>query len=179
MTTPSTLIADGMRFRVKGSIHNNFKKVFKDGEIGTLERAESAGDLWNLRSAHNGVRCESAATFQEWIRAGILVKVETLRMSVPIEGGKYTITQDEAYKVSILRGDRPWIDDPPGSKMLISIAYELACLRRIVGAAVKLDDAIKDPRVDPSALLDTLSEAIQTAQTFTDIRQNLDNPGEI
>ena len=58
-------------------------------------------------------------------------------MRVNVDGDKYTICM-EGGKVWIERHGEPWITDPLGAKAWISVAYELACLRRVAKEAIKL-----------------------------------------
>lgn len=55
-------------------------------------------------------------------------------IKVRIEGGKYTVVQDVAGRLSVLRYNEPWMNDPgiPGSNMLITAACEIEASRRLL-----------------------------------------------
>lgn len=65
-------------------------------------------------------------------------------MRVNVDGGKYTICSDDATgRLWVERGDcKDWMVNPAGSKMLLSAAYELACLRQIARDALALLDEV-------------------------------------
>lgn len=65
-------------------------------------------------------------------------------MRVNVDGGKYTICSDDATgRLWVERGDCvDWMVNPAGSKMLLSAAYELACLRQIARDALALLDEV-------------------------------------
>lgn len=93
--------------------------------------------------------------------------MKTLR--VPVDGGKYVIKQDILGRLSVSRGDvEHWLDMPPGSKMLISVAYELAVLRRLVAAFLPMAEG--SPQ---------LGELIRELEGYIDFRPNLKDPGDI
>lgn len=48
-----------------------------------------------------------------------------------LEGGKYTFIQHKGGGIEILRFGEPWLDDPKGGKMWLSMAYELEELREL------------------------------------------------
>lgn len=108
-------------------------------------------------------------------------------MRVKIDGGKYEICSDAAGRVWIERGGESWIRNPEGAKMLLSIAYELACLRQIAAEAVPLAALADHPafglkmRSVPTlaAQLDNLNKLCKQLDGITDYRRHLDDPGEV
>lgn len=52
--------------------------------------------------------------------------------SVPVENGKYEIVLEQNYDLNVYRGGELWLFRPQGSKMLISILYELLELKKLV-----------------------------------------------
>lgn len=102
-------------------------------------------------------------------------------LRVNIDGDKYTIEKTDEGQLRVLRYGEPWINAPAGSNMLISAAYELGTLRRIVAEAVRLDELIYVP--NGSELLKGLTRRLHgllaEMESYTDYRRNLTNPGEI
>ncbi|WP_340373264.1 hypothetical protein [Peribacillus sp. FSL E2-0218] len=44
--------------------------------------------------------------------------------NISVENGKYNVVLTEAYNVKFLRDGEDWVDNPPGSKMLIALMGE-------------------------------------------------------
>ena len=83
-------------------------------------------------------------------------------------------------KVWIERHGEPWITDPLGAKAWISVAYELACLRRVAKEAIKLVEYTDKGGSDLLAgFVGGLADVINRCEGYTDIRRNLETPGEI
>lgn len=96
--------------------------------------------------------------------------MKTLR--VPVDGGKYVIKQDDSGRLSVSRGDlERWLDAPPGSKMLVSVAYELVVLRRLVAAIL--------PIVEGREGFIQFGELVRELEGYMDFRPNLTDPGDI
>lgn len=51
---------------------------------------------------------------------------------IDIENGKYSIVLEDDYQVNIYRHGELSVENPPHSKMMISIIYELQELRKLV-----------------------------------------------
>lgn len=101
-------------------------------------------------------------------------------MRVYIQGSKYAICSDGKGKMWLERGGEIWDDDPTHSKVLSSVAYELAVLRRIVKA---VDQLIQHTNKEDSELLPDemkeLAELMNSLGDFCDFRQNLNDKDEI
>lgn len=126
-------------------------------------------------------------------------------MRVNVDGGKYTICSDDATgKVWIERGEnkRDWLTpDPAGSKMLLSAAYELACLRQIARDALALLDEVAPIEDEPGmfdcihgrfterqceecerdahtlhAFADLLRKKVADLSGYTDFKRSLNDP---
>ncbi|AFQ18722.1 hypothetical protein P9Y62_14790 [Bacillus thuringiensis] len=41
--------------------------------------------------------------------------------NIPVENGKYNVVLKENYEVKFLRNGEEWVNNPPGSKMLIAL----------------------------------------------------------
>lgn len=101
-------------------------------------------------------------------------------LRVNIEGEKYTIVCDEKGDVRIERYGKPWLNEPECVKAWISVAYELACLRRVAKAAIALTEyADKGDDKYLHGHIGALTDVIRRCDGLTDIRRNLDNPGEV
>lgn len=102
-------------------------------------------------------------------------------LKIPVDGGKYTIEQDDGGTLRLLRYDEPWMTNPPASKMLVSVAYELGVLRRIVAEAVRLDELIhvSDGSEHLQALTRRMHDLLAEMEGYTDFRRHLAEPGEI
>ena len=118
-------------------------------------------------------------------------------MRVNVDGGKYTIWSDDATgRLWVERGDcADWLVNPPGTKMLLSAAYEMACLRQIVDRvtphqASKTDgvncvhgrfterpceECEKDART-LHTFLNTLRRDSVVLEGYTDFRRSLNDP---
>ncbi|MEJ9127348.1 hypothetical protein P4I92_27400, partial [Bacillus cereus] len=48
------------------------------------------------------------------------IKVKDI-YNIPVENGKYNVVLKENYEVKFLRNGEEWVNNPPGSKMLIAL----------------------------------------------------------
>lgn len=48
------------------------------------------------------------------------IKVKDI-YNIPVENGKYNVILTENYEVKFLRNSEEWVNNPPGSKMLIAL----------------------------------------------------------
>lgn len=56
-----------------------------------------------------------------------------MAINVRVEGGKYTIVQNEHGELRVDRGDiRGWLERPDGGKMLIALACEVESARKLL-----------------------------------------------
>lgn len=99
-------------------------------------------------------------------------------MRVNVEGGKYTICQDDQGKVFIERFGEPWITDPEAARVWIAVAFELYALRQIVAHVVQLD-AATEKGLDLHGFLGGLHQVMDLMDGYTAWRQNLRDPGTI
>ncbi|PEQ33388.1 hypothetical protein CN467_22005 [Bacillus cereus] len=49
------------------------------------------------------------------------IKVKEAIYIIPVENGKYDVVLTEEYEVKFLRDGEEWVNNPPGSKMLIAL----------------------------------------------------------
>jgi hypothetical protein len=103
-------------------------------------------------------------------------------MRVNVDGGKYTICSDDATgRLWVERGDcKDWMVNPAGGKMLLSAAYELACLRQIVKRTLKIVDSISGP--ETACVMQGCLEIRDLAKSlegYTDFKRNLNDPPDL
>lgn len=55
-----------------------------------------------------------------------------MRDKIDIENGKYSIVLEENYQVNIYRYGELSVENPPHSKMMIAILYEMQELRKLL-----------------------------------------------
>ncbi|ASN71823.1 hypothetical protein 7S4_37 [uncultured Caudovirales phage] len=60
--------------------------------------------------------------------------------NISIENGKYNVVLTEKYEVKFLRNGEEWVDNPPGSKMLIALMGQHEDLQN---ANIKLREALQ------------------------------------
>jgi len=83
-----------------------------------------------------------------------------MALKVRIEGGKYTIVQDETGHMHIDRGDDcGWVENPPASKMIIALACEVESARKLLSDILKNEDMY-----DSSEMLARIKKYMQVYQ---------------
>ncbi len=100
-------------------------------------------------------------------------------MRVNVDGGKYTICSDDATgRLWVERGDcKDWMVNPAGSKMLLSAAYELACLRQIAKLALDLLEPHNVVDLQSIArILGQIADKDRLLSGYTDFKRSLNDP---
>lgn len=102
-----------------------------------------------------------------------------MTLRVPVDNGKYAIEQDDSGRLSVSRGGEPrWLDMPPGSKMLVSAAYELAVLRRLVSRALRMAESAQGNEALEEHWAE-FGELVREMEGYMDFQPGLSDPGEI
>jgi hypothetical protein len=101
-------------------------------------------------------------------------------MRVNVDGGKYTICGDDEGRLWVERGDcKDWMVNPAGGKMLLSAAYELACLRQIVAGVVKLleyTDTGADTEAGWRSRIGGIEDTMRRLEGYADFKRSLNDP---
>jgi hypothetical protein len=100
-------------------------------------------------------------------------------MRVNVDGNKYTVcSDDKTGRLWVERGDcKDWLMDPPGGKMLTTMAYELACLRQIAKLALELTQTAGVLRV--GQIISEIEDRRRYLAQYTDFERNLNDPPDL